>query len=221
MSESIEWWSVFWAVSGLVLGGAVAIVAFVAFFFSWKAGKLKDAEFKLYKEDSAKAVASADATAADANKIAAKANERAANLEKEAADSRLELMKLQQKLAWRIIEEPARNAFFNATATVPKAKIQISYLSNSEEVLNFTAQLVEMFREAGYDCPKSFDEMGSFMPMGLAIGLVITVRDESHQEGAQFQHALMRAGIEASVRFISEIGNDDILLEIGAKPSNK
>lgn len=234
-SNSAEWWSSWsdWLkVAGFILGGIVTIVAVIGWAFSLKAGKLKDEASKLkeaalerYKQESKQAISEADAKAADANKIAAtanaeaaKANERAAILEKDAAESRLELVKLQQKLAWRAITPEQSEKFSALLAQSPKGRITMSYLTASEEVVTFAAQLAKLLRSAGYDAPESLDKMSAMMPFGGAmVGVTLCIKDENSLSALHLQQALTAIGVEAPGR-LQPNQEDDLHIEIGTKP---
>jgi hypothetical protein len=179
MPNSIEFWSKgteVLKVVGFCIAGLALIVTVLGWHFSSRAGALKDAAAKMkeaalerFKQESALSIAEADAKAAEANKIAAQANERAALLEKDAANSRLELGRLQQKLAWRVITDEQAEHFKAIVAGAPRGKVSMTYLSNNQEVMNFAYQLAQLLRHAGYDAPEGLDGMTSFMPIGGAM----------------------------------------------------
>lgn len=236
--NSAEWWSRWsdWLkIAGFILGGIVTVVAVVGWAFSLKAGKLKDeaskrkeAALERFKLESDRSISLADAKAAEANKIAAtanveaaRANERAAILEKDAADSRLALVKLQQKLAWRVITPEQSQRFREAVRNAPKSKITMTYLGGNEEVVYFTDQFAKMLRDGGYEAPDSLSEMNSQITVGgLMIGVILCIKDEKSLPALHLQQALALVGIDAPGR-LNPNQQDDIHIDIGAKPSNE
>ena len=158
---------------------------------------------------------------AKANEAAARANERTASLEKDAATAQVELERLKSKLAWRTITEASAETFKRLVADAPKAKINISYLTNNEEVVSFITQLAKLLRSSGYDAPASLSEMNAFMPIGgLTIGVTISVKSEQDKAAAALQNALKTIGIEAPGRIQATIPDGQIEIKVGAKPSD-
>src|SRR5690348_717762 len=90
--KPVEWWSGWADTLGLIaiiLGGIWALVLLAGWAFSWKAGKLKDAELTRYQTEAKQSIAEANKTASIAHQQAAAANVELAKLQSKTAPRRL------------------------------------------------------------------------------------------------------------------------------------
>lgn len=222
--STIEWWAGSLTFLATLLAAFAAFIAFIALWFSSASGRLKAEELGRDKIESYARISEADAKEAEANKKAAQANERANQLEleasklqKEAAEAKLEIMKLQEKLVWRIINVEQEERFISAVASAPKPKIQITYLTNDPETMNFAGQIGALLNKAGYDAPMRLADMSAVMPIsGAMVGLVMNVKDESDISALALQQAFDLINIEAGGR-VRPNQTSDIEIEIGQK----
>jgi len=84
---------------------------------------------------------------AETTERAAKANERAANLENEAAQAKLELERLKKHLAPRKLD---RKAFLKELEGKSKAPVQILFLKDDPDSLNFAQDIEQALGAAGW-----------------------------------------------------------------------
>lgn len=219
-ANSLNWWSE-WsdtlAFIAVLSGIGVAFLTGIGWFFSLKAGHLKDQARENDKKEFAKAIAKVTAETAEANREAAKANERAAQLSKDAATAQLELAKLQKSLAWRQITPEAREGFIRATKTYPKGTVAVAQVMGDPEVVSFTRQLLDLLSDAGYDAPPQTGKVQNFMSVGgAATNLSILVSDGKNQTAIGLQKALDLIGIEAR-GVLKPDQEEPILIQVGTK----
>jgi hypothetical protein len=205
---------------GLIIGAI--LVALATFGSIWSGGVLARGADRKLSENIAE-TAKANEGQAIANAEAAKANERATQLElasakfqKEAAEARLELARLQEKMAWRIVTPEQEQSFITYLHTAPKAKVSMTYLSNDPETANFAVRIAELLNNAGYDAPKGLREMSSVLPIGLMVGVTISVKDEKNVAAGALQSAFRTISIDAQGSVRPE-QRDDIAIEVGQK----
>lgn len=221
-SDSVQWWSRWsdiFTVTGLILGAFLAVIAILGWFFSSRAGNLKDEELGRFQVESKVAISKADGMAAEANHAAAQAHERAAQLEKEAIQAKVELAELQAKIAPRTITSEQSARFSALLEQERKAGIGVWFNSNDNEAYEFAKQLHAMLQSAGYKAsePNALMVMGKgAMDCGLKINADSNVKSVL---GDPFLNALQQIGVEATLKTVDPKPNEyHFSIEVGSKP---
>jgi hypothetical protein len=137
--KPVEWWSG-WAdtlgVIAIILGGIWVLVMLVGWAFSWKAGKLKDAELTRYQ-------AEAKLSTAEANKAASIANQ-------QAAAANLELASLQSKMAPRRLTQEQQERLASGVRPSAPQLASVWYGAGDKESENFSWDIATALNAAGW-----------------------------------------------------------------------
>jgi hypothetical protein len=137
--KPVEWWSG-WAdilgVIAVILGGIWVLVTLVAWAFSWKAGKLKDAELTRYQVEAKQSIADANRAASIASQQAAAAN--------------LELASLHSKMAPRRLTQEQQERLASGVKPLAPQLGSVWYGAGDKESENFSWDIASALNAAGW-----------------------------------------------------------------------
>jgi len=137
--KPVEWWSG-WAdilgVIAIVLGGLWVLVMLVGWAFSWKAGKLKDAELTRYQVEAKQLIAEANKASSIANQQAAAAN--------------VELASLHSKMAPRRLTQEQQERLASGIKLLAPQLANVWYGAGDKESENFSWDIASALYAAGW-----------------------------------------------------------------------
>jgi hypothetical protein len=137
--KPVEWWSGWADILGIIaitLGGIWVLVMLVGWAFSWKAGKLKDAELTRHQTEAKQSIAEATKAASIANQQAAAAN--------------VELAKLQSKTAPRRLTQEQQDRLASGVKSFAPQSASIWYGAGDKESENFSWDIASALNAAGW-----------------------------------------------------------------------
>jgi len=192
--KPVEWWSG-WAdilgVIAIVLGGLWVLVMLVGWAFSWKAGKLKDAELTRYQVEARQSVAEANRAASIASQQATAAN--------------LELASLHSKMAPRRLTQEQQERLASGVKPLAQQLASVWYGAGDKESENFSWDIASALNAAGWRVfsPASSATLAqSGKPFGtiprLQTGVVVSSNSDQTSVNA----------VDALVRELSALGFD-------------
>jgi hypothetical protein len=137
--KPVEWWSG-WAdilgVIAVILGGIWVLVTLVGWAFSWKAGKLKDAQLTRYQVEAKQSIADANRAASIASQQAAAAN--------------LELASLHSKMAPRRLTQEQQERLASGVKPLAPQSASVWYGAGDKESENFSWDIASALNTAGW-----------------------------------------------------------------------
>jgi hypothetical protein len=159
----IEFWAYWSGVAAVGLTALAAIAGIVSWHLSNRVAELKDKELAAFQDTIRSATAAADARAAEANAAAAQAtegaaaaNERTQRLEVEASQQReraakaeADLLKLQQRLAPRVVSEAAARELVERLRPFQGTPAEVFVASATAESSAFADRMIEILKAAG------------------------------------------------------------------------
>ena len=147
-------------------------------------------------------------------------------MEKEADTAKLELARLQSKMAWRDITHDEQMRFIKLLSNAPKAKIVMQYLGNDPEAANFAHIIATVLHTAGYkDAPWGIREMTPRFPAGILTevhmwverSLNFTPADELRWACADaLRRALNEIGVHVTMDAVED-QREEIIIYVGQK----
>jgi hypothetical protein len=192
--KPLEWWSGwadFFAVTAVILGGILALVALLGWTFSWKAGRLKNDALARYQVEAKQSIAEANKAASIANQQAVAAN--------------LELARLQAKMVPRRLTKAQQERLASGVSSLAPQLASVWYGAGDKESENFSWEIASALNAGGWRVfsPASTATLAqSGKPFGtiprLQTGVVVTTnKDEPSLKAA-----------DAFVRELSALGFD-------------
>jgi hypothetical protein len=204
-------------VANVVYISAVIVAAVATFFVSFFASRLtaaKDAELRRFQSESAQATAQANARAAKANARAAEANEKA-------EQERLARVKIEQRLADRVLTDAQVERIASKLRAFAGQAYKVTTYWDLKEPLGLANRIHELLTRAGWQYIEY--DRAAMLFSGVA-GVRVSVHPEAEttvQTAAmELVSALTTVGIEADVRQIKAPHNPDqtLYLCVGTKP---
>jgi hypothetical protein len=197
MSDSfVEATSNFLTHAVAITGAIAAVVTILAWFFSVRAGRIKDAALLRFQTESRVAIEKANARAEEATRETAQLKVRAATLEKETADARLKYAELQSATAWREFSKEQIATLEKILSGKPST-LRLAVVANDPEAMFVAVQLSKAF--TGW---KLYTAIRTYP--SLVIGL--TIIGTSDADLSFVRDAFTAAGISYAVRPISAQG---------------
>jgi hypothetical protein len=200
----------------------IVIAAIASAFFTWmlwKSGnRQQDAVIAETKGD----VAKLERNASDAKAAQQRVETDLAFAKTKQAEAERTLLEIQERFVPRTLTGQIRDKFLEDLAGAPRGKIIVSVIANNPEAFTFASQIRDTLQGAGYD---SGDNMQSFMPMGSAplVGLSVGIRDEKQQP--PFAGSLQRAFEAIGIKVLARVGDlapnlttDTVVIHVGVKP---
>ena len=139
LMKPVEWWSA-WAdtlgVIAIILGGIWVLVTLAGWAFSWKAGKLKDAQLTRYQVEAKQSIA-------EANKVASIAKQ-------QAAAANRELASLQTKMAPRRLTQEQQERLASGVKPLAPQLASVWYGAGDKESENFSWDIASALNTAGW-----------------------------------------------------------------------
>jgi hypothetical protein len=192
--KPVEWWSG-WAdilgVIAVILGGIWVLVTLAGWAFSWKAGKLKDAELARYQVEAKQSIAEANKAASIANQQAAAANR--------------ELASLHSKMAPRRLTQEQQERLASGVQPFAPQLASVWYGAGDKESENFSWDIASALNAAGWRVfsPASTATLAqSGKPFGTIPRLQTGVVVSSNKDAPSMKAA------DALVRELSALGFD-------------
>jgi hypothetical protein len=196
---------------------AIVVAAIATFFVSFFASRLtaaKDEELKRFQSEQATAVAEANARAAEANARAAEANEKA-------EQERLARVKIEQRLADRVLTDAQVEAIADKLKPFAGQEYRVTTYWDLKEPLALANRIHQSLTRAGWKYSKPEGATALFSGIG---GVQVYVHPDANEVVQAAATALVSAltaeDIETDMRQQNAPNNPDIKLyvNVGTKP---
>lgn len=145
--DKMAFWSLAFNILAFFVGAGVL-------FFGWRdkiAGDAENSKRDVLISQNNKETQNAKVDGANANKQAEEAKKEAEIAKRDAAVANLELERLRERDAPRIIQQADALKFFERVKNEPKGQVIIWDVGGTKESGSFTRQLIALMTQAGYD----------------------------------------------------------------------
>jgi hypothetical protein len=210
--ESASYWT---GIAAVAFTAAAAVAGSLSWYFSYKLSDKKDAEFREFQESSKIAVASA-------NEKAAEANARAADANRIAEEERLARVKLETRLAPRILKGASQTTVAKAIVGFAPQKYDILWYPDDPESLNLANDIYGALQMARWVHESSNSWLGFMLVSGVVIEFAPSKADTAGVASKALAEALEKEGIVATAEPTASMDGEKepetIRIKVGKKP---
>jgi hypothetical protein len=143
-------------------------------------------------------IAIANAAAEAARKDAAIANERAAEANEKAEHERLERLRIEKQLSWRVLQPEEREQLIDDLRLTPLGayRVEVFDLLQHDEVMQVRDQIVDVLRAAGWDARSNANRRAptSTIVAGVRVEIPVGALSDIRDAAMKICQAFMKVG---------------------------
>lgn len=162
-------------------------------------------------------LAQAEAKAASAEKAQQNVEVKLNKQKVMAATAETDLIKLQQRLNWRVIGADQREKLVQHLMDGPKGTIEIEYPGDDQEALHFAGLLRDVLKDAKWPPIKGGKPQAMIADSNTGLGVIVHGPEDTPAYAAFLQKTFVSEGLPCNGLYSEKRSPGDVVLSVGHK----